>query len=565
MSSTHDAPAPAPPPPRGRIDTLRVLAVVAVLCTAAVASIVHLTHNSNASVSAQLQLESTARELIALQAVPFRARPSNGGTAAAARARMQAGIRRFWADVDVLEDNGTTPSQLRALRRRAHAYFATLRAIYLIGISPGGYGPAADRLGAVSGRRLAGIEAVIRRAAAVDDARARRADDEAQAGTGAAIAILFCVFACFQRRSARARDRAARLAQENARLLRASRREACTDQLTGMPNRRALERAIVAALDEGGDQILVLFDLDGFKQYNDTFGHPAGDLLLQRLGHGLREAVGRHGGSAYRMGGDEFCVLAPAEDAELVVWSAWSALSEHGDGFEVAASYGVARLPEEADSVATALHVADMRLYDDKASGRPSADRQSTDVLMALMDERGPELREHVEQVAALAELTARRLGLPDADTRQAALAARLHDVGKAAIPDTIVGKPGTLDAGEWQFMHRHTVIGERIIAAAPALGPVAAIVRSTHERYDGRGYPDGLAGETIPLAARIIAVCDAYETMTSDRVYHAGVSPGQARAELLRNAGTQFDPVVVDAFCSLPADQVERPQRRAA
>jgi len=113
--------------------------------------------------------------------------------------------------------------------------------------------------------------------------------------------------------------------------------------------------------------------------------------------------------------------------------------------------------------------------------------------------------------------------------------------------------------------MHRHTVIGERIIAAAPALIPIAAIVRASHERYDGSGYPDRLAGEAIPQAARIIAVCDAYETMTSERVYHRGVGPAEARAELLRNSGTQFDPAVVEAFCALPADQIEPPTRRAA
>jgi diguanylate cyclase (GGDEF)-like protein len=547
-------------PSHGRMETLRALAVVAVLCTAALAAIVHLTQNSNDSVGAQLQLAATARNLTAIQDVPFRARPENGGSAAGARARMHAGIRRFWTNIDVVED-ATTPAQLHRVQKLAHAYFLTLHRIYLVGISPGGYGPAADRLGAVAGRQLTQIQALLHQAGRVYAARARSADDESQIGTAAAIAVLFWAFAFIHRRSMRARAEASRLADENGRLLLASRHEAHTDQLTGMPNRRALETALRAAFDGTGGQrrILMLFDLDGFKQYNDTFGHPAGDLLLQRLGARLQATVARHGGTAYRMGGDEFCVLAPDEDAELVVWSAWSALSEHGDAFEVGASYGVARLPEDAESVAAALHIADVRLYDDKASGRPSAGRQSTDVLMALIDERGVGLRAHVDRVAELTEPTARSLGLSDADTRQAVLAARLHDVGKTAIPDTIVEKPGRLDAEEWRFMHRHTVIGERIIAAAPALGPIAAIVRATHERYDGTGYPDRLAGPAIPLAARIIAVCDAYATMTSTEVYHAAMEPAEARAELLRNAGTQFDPAVVEAFCALPLDDVER------
>jgi diguanylate cyclase (GGDEF)-like protein len=558
MSTPPREPA-AVTPSHGRMETLRALAVVAVLCTAALAAIVHLTQNSNDSVGAQMQLAATARNLTEIQDVPFRARPENGGSAVGARARMHAGIRRFWTHIDIVED-ATTPAQLRRVERLAHAYFLTLHRIYLVGISPGGYGPAADRLGAVSGRQLARIQAMLRRAGRVYAARAGSADDEAQIGTGAAIAVLFWAFAFIHRRSTRARAEASRLADENGRLLLTSREEANTDQLTGMPNRRALETALREAFeDPDARRILVLFDLDGFKQYNDTFGHPAGDLLLRRLGAGLQAAVARHGGTAYRMGGDEFCVLAPAEDAELVVWSAWSALSEHGDAFEVGASYGVARLPEEGGSVASALHVADVRLYDDKASGRPSAGRQSTDVLMALIDERGVGLRAHVDRVAELTEPTARSLGLSDADTRDAVLAARLHDVGKTAIPDTIVEKPGSLDAEEWRFMHRHTVIGERIIAAAPALAPIAAIVRATHERYDGTGYPDGLAGPAIPLAARIIAVCDAYATMTSTEVYHTATASPEARAELLRHAGTQFDPAVVEAFCALPLDAVER------
>jgi diguanylate cyclase (GGDEF)-like protein len=558
-------PEPAAAPARGRIETLRALAVVAVLCTGALATIVHLTQNSNASVSEQIRLGSVARGLTALQDVPFRARPSNGGTAAGARRRMQAGIRRFWANYAVLED-GTAPGRRRGLTRLAHSYFATLHQIYLVGISPAGYGRAADRLGAVSARRLARIQAVIREAGRVDAARARRADEEAELGTGAAIAIVFAAFAYFNRRSTRAQGEANRLAEENGRLLRASHEEARTDPLTGMRNRRALVADLTDVLSrpDCGGHILVLFDLDGFKQYNDTFGHPAGDLLLQRLGARLAAAVAPLDGAAYRMGGDEFCVLAPAEDSEQVVWAAWTSMAERGEAFEVGSSYGTAVLPEEADSIKTALHLADVRLYADKASGRPSAGRQTTDVLMALMEER-PELVAHVERVARLTEAIATRMGLSEDEARRAALAARLHDVGKTAIPEAIVEKPGRLDEEEWRFMHRHTAIGERIIRAATALAPIAEIVRATHERYDGTGYPDGIAGDAIPLVARIICVCDAYETMTSERVYRAGVAPAEARAELVRHAGTQFDPAVVEVFCALEADEVDPPASRAA
>jgi HD-GYP domain-containing protein (c-di-GMP phosphodiesterase class II) len=132
-----------------------------------------------------------------------------------------------------------------------------------------------------------------------------------------------------------------------------------------------------------------------------------------------------------------------------------------------------------------------------------------------------------------------------------------LHDVGKVAIPDAILNKPGKLDATEWEFMRQHTILGERILSAAPALRPVGRIVRASHERWDGTGYPDGLAGESIPLAARIVAVCDAYEAITSDRCYRKARSLEAARAELQKVSGSQFDPSVVEVFL----DELDRPE----
>jgi diguanylate cyclase (GGDEF)-like protein len=479
---------------------------------------------------------------------------------------MRAGEARVWRTLDVLQ-NSSPPSQLGTVATQARAYFHTLHDIYAVGISKVGYGPLADRLGAVSGDQLAGLTQTIDTASRAYAARAQRARDDVLVGSGLAIALLYLAFAFFQHRAQTAKMVSERLAEENLHLLDTSRAEARTDALTGLANRRALIADLTAVLgpDAGHRAILILFDLDGFKQYNDSFGHPAGDMLLQRLGTRLQAAVAPAGGIAYRMGGDEFCVLAPAEDSERTVWTAWTALSERGDAFEVGASYGIAELPDEASSVAMALHVADVRLYDDKAAGRPSADRQTTDVLMALISERGAHLLEHVERVSDLTELCARRMRLPDADIRQAALAARLHDVGKAAIPDAIVSKPGSLDPAEWEFIHRHTVIGEQIIAAAPALAPVAEIVRASHERFDGSGYPDQLGGESIPIAARIISVCDAYDTMTNDSVYQARVGAAAALAELRRHAGSQFDPDVVAAFCSLDQALIEPAERNAA
>jgi HD-GYP domain-containing protein (c-di-GMP phosphodiesterase class II) len=151
--------------------------------------------------------------------------------------------------------------------------------------------------------------------------------------------------------------------------------------------------------------------------------------------------------------------------------------------------------------------------------------------------------------VADLAVRVARQLGLAGEQLDEVARAAELHDVGKVGIPDTILNKPGPLDATEWEFMYQHTILGERILNAAPALRPVARLVRSSHERWDGTGYPDQLAGDAIPLGARIVAVCDAYEAMTADRAYRKALSPHAARQELSANAGGQFDPAVVAAF----------------
>ncbi|MDX6676873.1 MAG: hypothetical protein QOE31_925, partial [Solirubrobacteraceae bacterium] len=195
-----------------------------------------------------------------------------------------------------------------------------------------------------------------------------------------------------------------------------------------------------------------------------------------------------------------------------------------------------------------ALRAADQRMYVRKRGGRPSAGRQSADVLQQALAETDAELDVHLAAVADLAYASAMQLGIPQEDAEAARQTALLHDVGKVAIPDAILNKPGPLNAAEWAFMKRHTIIGERIISAAPALAVVAKLVRSTHERYDGRGYPDALAGEDIPLIARIVSVCDSYDAMLTKRAYREAHTRSWAFAELRRCAGTQFDPAVVEA-----------------
>jgi diguanylate cyclase (GGDEF)-like protein len=335
-------------------------------------------------------------------------------------------------------------------------------------------------------------------------------------------------------------------------MLDATRHEALTDALTGLGNRRALSNDLARSMGHAGREtlVLVLFDLDGFKHYNDCFGHPAGDDLLVRLGANLQRRVADHG-RAYRMGGDEFCALLHPRLARpaLVAANAAAALHERGEGFDIGSSHGFVVLPEETDDPAEALRLADQRMYAEKHGGRTSAGSQSRDVLLRALAERNPELGEHLTTVAELAVAVARRLGLEEAAVEEVRHAADLHDVGKVAIPDAILNKPGPLDDEEWVFMRRHTIIGERIVAAAPALREVAVLVRASHERHDGRGYPDGLAGDEVPLGARIVSVCDSYDAMVADRPYRAALPQDVALAELERCAGTQFDPVVVAAF----------------
>jgi diguanylate cyclase (GGDEF)-like protein len=330
-----------------------------------------------------------------------------------------------------------------------------------------------------------------------------------------------------------------------------------TDSLTGLGNRRKLMADLAAHLSKAQTAVLVLLDLDGFKAYNDTFGHPAGDSLLVRLGAHLRDASGRRG-HAYRLGGDEFCVIwsADVSDRSLLEASTAAIMCEHGTGFSITAAYGSVTLPEEAPTVEAALRIADQRMYARKHSRRPSPDAQSRDVLLQALAERHPELGLHVDAVTAFAEAVARRLNLPDDVVGNVRTAAELHDIGKVAIPDAIINKPGPLDDDEWEFIRRHTVIGERILRAAPALTATATLVRSSHERFDGKGYPDALAGRDIPIGARIIAVCDAYDAMTVDRPYRLARDPADALAELRRCAGSQFDPDVVDAFTAELTDR---------
>ena len=357
---------------------------------------------------------------------------------------------------------------------------------------------------------------------------------------------------------------------ENLVLADRSREEALTDALTGLGNRRRLLLALEDVLQSSSTRepwALLLFDLNGFKVYNDTFGHPLGDALLSRLGVKLADAA-QPDGRAYRLGGDEFCVLTRVgtRSLETIASATIEALSERGRGFDITTACGWIMLPEEAQESAAAMALVDERLYADKRSRKTSdAPNQLRDVLLQVMAEREPDLHEHLHEVSVMARTVGKELGMDGEDLEVLVRAAELHDVGKVAVPEAILDKRASLEPGERAIIERHSEVGERILAASPAMGPVARLVRSSHERFDGHGYPDGRAAQEIPVGARIISVCDAYHAMTTDRPYRKGMSTAAAIAELRRESGHQFDPWVVEAFCALADGRLDDPERESS
>ena len=329
------------------------------------------------------------------------------------------------------------------------------------------------------------------------------------------------------------------------------------DPLTGLRNRRALladlQRACRRATKEH-PAYLWLLDLDGFKRYNDGFGRAAGDRMLRGLARRLEGVVSGRG-KAYRLGGDEFAVLVDrlATEPETVRAQLTASLAERGGAFKITCSAGEVVIPQDTAEPAQALLLADQRMYQEKAARGVDTAELVTAVLTAALAQRHPDLGDHSDEVAEEVELLAKAVGLEGQELERVKAAASLHDIGKLGVPDRIITKPGPLDDQEWEFMRQHTVIGERIIQAAGLpLEGVAHLVRSSHERWDGGGYPDGLAGEQIPLGARIISICDAYGAMLAERPYKRAMTVDEALAELRRCAGTQFDPELVAIFCQL-------------
>jgi diguanylate cyclase (GGDEF)-like protein len=425
-----------------------------------------------------------------------------------------------------------TPVQIEVLSRRYSHFIDQTQVL----VANGNSRQAAVNLG--KAEQPGGIQAQLTSAFDHADDRygANAVESRTAARIGALVAILFLLgaFTIVFHGSAKARRR--------------TYVDSTTDALTGLGNRRKLFSDVKVGDVAGRETRTVgIFDLDGFKSYNDTFGHPAGDALLARLGSRLSAAVGDRG-STYRIGGDEFVVVTPVADAESLLAAAQVALSEKGEAFDIGCSRG-SSLIVAGSTLDDALHVADQRLYTNKRSVHAELQTETKDALLQVLADQDAGLMSHLGHVALLAEATAVGLGLSAEEAQLARLAAQLHDVGKAAIPSSILEKPGPLDEQERSLMELHTVIGERILAAAPTLLAIAPIIRATHERPDGTGYPDGLRLEEIPICSRIIAVVDAYDAMTNDRSYRPAMSAASALVELRKHAGTQFEPRIVEAL----------------
>ena len=361
------------------------------------------------------------------------------------------------------------------------------------------------------------------------------------------------------------------------------------DPLTGLWNRRRFEQDLAHQLDRcrryDERAALVVMDVDGFKQVNDMLGHLAGDEVLCALGDALCTRL-RSSDRAARLGGDEFAVLLldVDEDAaariarELSAQLCDVAANAARDLHSVSISVGTVMLERSTGGVNAALEAADRAMYGIKQGrdGAPSmratvprsagatAEMTSLRALLAAVNARDSYTAMHSREVVTLARGVAHQLGLDEAQCSEVEHIALLHDLGKIAVPDAILRKPGPLTSHERMLMRQHPAVGADILASMPELAHLAPSVRAEHERWDGGGYPDGLAGERIPVAARIVFVCDAYHAMTSNRPYRRAMSSAAARDEIRREVGAQFCPYASVALLEMLEAKLPRPQAAA-
>ncbi len=363
-----------------------------------------------------------------------------------------------------------------------------------------------------------------------------------------------------------------------------------TDPITRLSNRRGfrelLDLELARARRREGRLSVIVGDLDRFEEVNDRSGHQVGDLALQRVAR-LLERGKRDVDAVARVGGKQFALVLPDTDAHgafVVGERLRSELRDEflGDAVPITISFGVAGYPRDGETAAALLRATEeaqqaarwsggdrTMLHDPAMRNLPVSEGQGRDIaserfvavmldLAEAIDLRFSGSARHSETVGRYAEMMARELGLSAQLTSRVRLAGLLHDIGKVGVPDSILHKPGRLTAEELAVIRRHPELGAQMLSH-PSLADVREWVGSHHEQPDGRGYPRGLKGEEVTLQARIIAVADAYEAMTSERSYRSSMDHTAAREELERCAGTQFDARVVRALCTLLEREGER------
>lgn len=334
--------------------------------------------------------------------------------------------------------------------------------------------------------------------------------------------------------------------------------QAYTDSMTGFFNRTYFEDIMARMgrmLPELKPLSFVVIDIDGLKITNDTFGHKVGDELLREAAK-IISTVFESGGIPTRVGGDEFCIILPhtalsivnekREELVRLIDEANSA----GGAVPISMSMGAATSEEsEGEDIYDIYKRADDDMYQYKLSQAGSEKSRVIDMLLAALSEKDYVSQGHVERLAYMAEIMAHTLGLPDAEKRNLVLLSKVHDLGKIGIPDEILNKPGKLTRNESEKMKQHARIGYSIANRSKELVNIAPLILHHHERWDGKGYPDGLRDVEIPLECRILGIIDAYDAMTHDRPYHKGISREEALAEIERCSGTHFDPEIAVRF----------------
>ena len=347
---------------------------------------------------------------------------------------------------------------------------------------------------------------------------------------------------------------------------------AAVDDLTQLQNRRFfyehLQREVDVAARTKKPLSILIIDVDDLKAINDEFGHQVGDSVLRAFGRTLNAQAGEQNVTA-RLGGDEFAVIMPGRDrrdADALAWSIWDGLShtaicetDHASIF-LGVSIGTGGYPWGGNDLDEIIHWADAKMYANKlerkgfkqaTNGRKDMRLISAvvDVLSTALDIRDKMTHRHAQRVARMSAFMAREMHLSEDEVLQIEYAAALHDIGKIGVADFILRKPSALDVDEWREMRRHSELGYQILSGIDFLRQAAEIVYSHHEKFDGTGYPRGLAGEEIALGARVFAVVDAYDAMTSRRPYRDPLTRDLALEEIARHAGAQFDPEVVRTF----------------